>query len=77
MKKGVDILTLLFLPWTIISGIVDSDIHIPVSLLFTLFTCIHAYLYRKMLIAHFKGLKWKWAIVVFGLVIILATSFID
>jgi hypothetical protein len=70
MKKGIDIATLLFAPWALFTGILDSDIHVLVSAVFTLLICIHTFLYRKMLAAHFKGLRWKW--VPIGLVCLVA-----
>jgi hypothetical protein len=77
MKKGVDIATILFAFWAVITGIVDSDIHILVSAIFTLLICIHAFLYRKMLITSFKGLRWKWAIIILIFMVIVVTLVLD
>jgi hypothetical protein len=77
MKKGVDIATILFALWAIISGIVDSDIHILVSAIFAILMVIHAFLHKKLLITCFKGLRWKWALIILGLMIIAVTSMLD
>jgi hypothetical protein len=77
MKKGVDIATILFALWAIITGIVDSDIHILVSAIFTLLIFIHAFLYRKMLITTFKGLRWKWALIMPVFVVTIITLVLD
>jgi hypothetical protein len=77
MKKGVDIATILFALWAVITGLVDSDIHILVSAMFTLLICIHAFLYRKMLITSFKGLRWKWALIVLVFMVMVITLVLD
>jgi hypothetical protein len=77
MKKGIDIAIIVFAFWTAISGIVDSDIHMIVSAIFTLLICIHAIQYRKLLLICFKGLRWKWALILLAFMVMVITSIID
>jgi hypothetical protein len=77
MKKSVDIATLLCAPWAVITGILDSDIHILVSAIFTIFICIHAFLYRKVVINCFKGLRWEWGLSVLVCLVIIFALILD
>jgi hypothetical protein len=77
MRKGIDIAIIIFAFWTVISGIVDSDIHLIVSLIFTLLICIHAIQYRKLLLICFKGLRWKWVLIMLAFMVMVITSIID
>jgi hypothetical protein len=77
MKKSIDIATMLFALWTIVSGVVDSDIHVVISSIFAILIFIHAFLYKKMLFTYFKELRWRWSLVVLGILTIIITSIID
>jgi uncharacterized membrane protein YagU involved in acid resistance len=76
MKRSIDIATALFGIWTAITGIQDADLHVFVSIVFTILFCIHAFLYRKSLLGYFKGLGWKWILVGVVLTAIVSTSFL-
>jgi hypothetical protein len=77
LKNGVDIATILFALWAFITGIVDSDIHILVSTIFAFLIGIHAFLYKKMLIASLKGLRWKWALIIPVFMVIVITVVLE
>jgi hypothetical protein len=76
LKRGVDITTALFGIWTALTGIQGSDLHGFISIIFTILFCVHIILYRKLLLAHFKGLGWKWLLVGLVLTAIISTSFL-
>jgi hypothetical protein len=77
MKKVIDIVTILFALWTVITGIADSDIHVLVSVTFIVLICIHAFMYRNLLITYFKGLRWKWVLVALALTVMVITATLD
>ena len=60
--------------WTMLSGIVDSDLHIWVAIALTLVLCFHLWLNRKLLLRHFKGPGWKWILIGTVLLAIIATT---
>jgi hypothetical protein len=63
--------------WTIVAGIMDSDIHIFAACALTIAICIHIWLNRKSFLQHFKGLGWKWMLIVAVIVAAIATAAID
>jgi hypothetical protein len=77
MKNNIDILIIIFALWAFISGLVESDIHIVVSLIFALLICAHIVMYRRTMIIYLKKLKWKWVFIFMGSAAIISTSIID
>jgi putative effector of murein hydrolase len=77
MKNGVDILTIIFALWALVSGLFESDLHTVVSLIFAFLICAHVALYWKPLIKQIKTLKRKWVFIVLGFVVIFSTSIMD
>jgi hypothetical protein len=74
MKKAIAILMSLLGAWTMVSGIVDSDLHIWIAILLTLVLCFHLWLNRKPFLHHYKGLGLKWVIIGAGLLVMIATT---
>jgi hypothetical protein len=75
LKRGIDITTALFGIWTAITGLLGADLHGFISIVFTILFCVHTFLYRKLLLVHFKGLGWQWILVGVVLTAIVSTSF--
>jgi hypothetical protein len=76
MKRCIDVTTAMFGIWTAITGIQGADLHGFISIVFTVLFCVHTFLYRKLLLGHFKGLGWKWILVGAVLTAIVSTSFL-
>jgi hypothetical protein len=77
MKKGNGILTLIFALWAMITGVVDSDIHIIVSVIFAVLVIFHVLAHRKILVSNFKSTRWKWVLITVAFMVILLTSIWD
>jgi hypothetical protein len=76
--KSIIIITLCILGmWTIVTGILDSDIHIFAACASIAVMCIHLWLNRKPFLQRFKGLGWKWMLIVLGMLAVFATTAID
>jgi uncharacterized membrane protein (DUF441 family) len=63
--------------WTIITGIMDSDIHIFAACVLLVVICIHIWLNRNSFLQRFKGLGWKWILITTGILAVIATAAID
>jgi hypothetical protein len=64
--------------WTIVTGIMDSDIHIFAACALIAAVCVHIWLTRKSFLHHFKELGWKWwMLIVAAIVAAIATAAID
>jgi hypothetical protein len=63
--------------WTIISGIVDSDVHIFAACTLAVVICIHLWINRKSFFQRFSGLGWKWMLIGLGILVAIATTTID
>jgi hypothetical protein len=63
--------------WTIITGVMDSDIHIFVACASIVVMFIHIWLNRKSFLQRFRGLGWKWMIIGLGMLVVIATAAID
>jgi hypothetical protein len=63
--------------WTIVTGIMDSDIHIFAACMTTVAICIHIWLNRKSFLQRFKGLGWKGMLIVAVILAAIATAAID
>jgi hypothetical protein len=74
MKKTIAILMSLLGFWTMLSGIVDSDLHIWVAIVLTLVLCFHLWLNRKPFLQHYKGLGLKWILIGTVFLVMIATT---
>jgi hypothetical protein len=63
--------------WTIVTGIMDSDIHILAACILLVVICIHIWLNRNSFLQHFRGLGWKWMLIGAGILVAIATVAID
>jgi uncharacterized membrane protein (DUF441 family) len=63
--------------WTIITGIMDSDIHIFAACVLLVVICIHIWLNRNSFLQRFKGLGWKWILITTGILTAIASAAID
>jgi hypothetical protein len=77
MKKNTDIAIIFFAIWSIITGIVDSDIHILISSVFTLLICIHVFLYRKLIVTAFKGSRRLSTLILLTFMLMVITIVVD
>jgi hypothetical protein len=76
VKNSVDILTVIFALWALVSGLLESDLHTVVSFIFSILVSVHIALYWKPLFKQVKTLKWNWVFIVLGFVVIFSTSII-
>jgi hypothetical protein len=63
--------------WTIVTGIMDSDIHIFAACALIVAVCIHIWLNRNSFLQRFKGLGWQWILICAGALAAIATALID
>jgi hypothetical protein len=64
--------------WTIVTGIMDSDIHILAACVLIVVICIHIWLNKKSFLQRFKGLGWKWWMLIVAVIVAtIATAAID
>jgi hypothetical protein len=58
VRRAIDIATLLFGVWAAVTGIADGDLHAVFAAAFVLLFLAHAFMYRKVVLAHFRQLGW-------------------
>jgi hypothetical protein len=64
--------------WTIVTGIMDSDIHIFAACALLVAVCVHIWLNRKSFLQRFKELGWKWWMLIVAVIVaVIATAAID
>jgi hypothetical protein len=74
LKNIITIFLSIFGLWTIVTGIMDSDIHIFAACALIVAVCIHIWLNRILFLQRFKGLGWKWMLVGAVTLAAIATS---
>jgi hypothetical protein len=77
LRSIVTVSLSIFGIWTIVTGMLDSDIHIFAACALIVAICIHIWLNRNSFLQRFKGLGWKWMLIGAVTLAAIATAAID